>query len=132
MNRTFLIGNLTKDPELRATRSGVSVCTFNIAVNRRFDKKDGERVTDFYRITTWREMAENCSKYLAKGRKVAVIGELQPGIYEGKDGRTYLDLTVQAEEVEFLTPKGDSREEKPEIPPMSDYTDLTSDDIPFL
>ena len=131
MNRTFLIGNLTKDPELRATRSGVSVCTFNIAVNRRFDKKDGEMVTDFYRITTWREMAENCSKYLAKGRKVAVIGELQPGIYEGKDGRTYLDLTVQAEEVEFLTPKGDSREEKPEIPPMSDYTDLTDDDLPF-
>lgn len=131
MNKIILIGNLTKDPELRLTRSGASVCTFNIAVNRRFDKKDGERVTDFYRITAWREMAENCHKYLAKGRKVAVIGELQPSIYEGKDGRTYLDLTVQAEEVEFLTPKGDNKESKPELPPMEDYTDLTSDDIPF-
>lgn len=131
MIRIFLIGNLTKDPELRSTRSGVSVCTFNIAVNRRFDKKDGERVTDFYRITAWREMAENCSKYLAKGRKVSVIGELQPGTYEGKDGRTYLDLTVQADEVEFLTPKGENKESKPELPPLDAYTDLISDGIPF-
>ena len=131
MNKIILIGNLTKDPDLRSTKSGTSVCSFDIAVNRRFVKKDGEKVTDFFRITTWGSVAENCSKYLAKGRKVAVVGELQASIYEGKDGRTYLNLTVQAEEVEFLTPNGKSREEKQELPSMDEYTDLTSDDIPF-
>ncbi|MDL2235297.1 single-stranded DNA-binding protein [Christensenellaceae bacterium OttesenSCG-928-L17] len=105
MNKIFLIGNLTRDPETRTTTSNVSVCSFTIAVSRRFAGKDGNRETDFFRISAWRQQAENCQKYLAKGRKVAVVGELQARTYEGNDGTTRMSLEVTADEVEFLTPK---------------------------
>lgn len=126
MNKIILIGNLTKDPEKRATANGDTVCSFTIAVNRRFAQKDGAKITDFFRVNAWRQMGESCSRYLAKGRKVAVIGELQARTYEANDGSTRISLDVSADEVEFLTPKG-----KPELPPMEDYSDLVSDDIPF-
>lgn len=134
MNKITLVGNLTADPTLRATQSGTSVCQFTIAVNRRFPGPDGQKQTDFFRIVTWRSLAENCGKYLAKGRKAAVIGELQARTYEAQDGTTRLSLDVQADEVEFLSPKG---EEKPaakrELPPADPNTfeDVSSDDLPF-
>ena len=74
MNRVILVGNLTKDPELRATASGISVCTFTVAVNRRVSRDaqaQGARDADFFNIVVWRNQADNCAKYLAKGRKVA-------------------------------------------------------------
>lgn len=109
MNKITLIGNLTHDPELRTTPNGVSVCTFSIAVNRRFaNSSTGERVTDFFRITTWRQSAENCAKYLTRGKKVAVVGELQARLYEGNDGKTRMSLEVSADEVEFLSARGES------------------------
>lgn len=103
MNKITLIGNLTKDPESRATSNGQTVCSFTIAVNRKFGA--GERQTDFFRINAWRQLGENCQKYLSKGRKVAVVGELQARLYDAKDGQQRLALDVQAEEVEFLSPK---------------------------
>lgn len=127
MNRIFLIGNLTKDPELRSTNSGVTVCTFTIAVNRRF-AKDGEKVADFFNINAWRQLGETCSRYLAKGRKVAVIGELQPRTYEAKDGTTRTSLDVTADEIEFLSPK----DAKPSKTNMEGFTELTMTDCPFL
>ena len=112
MNKITLIGNLTNDPEMRATPSGVTVCTFNVAVNRRFANSDGDRITDFFRVNAWRQLGDTCGKYLAKGRKVAVVGELQARTYDNKDGKTMLSLDVVADEVEFLTP-AENTEAKP-------------------
>ena len=86
MNKAILIGNLTRDPEVRTTGSGTTVCTFTIAVNRRFQNQAGERVSDFFNIVAWRQLGELCGKYLSKGRKVSVIGEIQNRSYDAKDG----------------------------------------------
>ena len=88
MNKIFLIGNLTGDPELRTTPNGITVCTMNLAVNRRFSGNREERQTDFYRVTAWRQLGETCSRFLSKGKKIAVVGEFVPRTYEGKDGAT--------------------------------------------
>lgn len=104
MNKVFLIGNLTKDPEMRSTQSGVAVCNFTIAVNRRFrNQQTGQQETDFLNIIAWRQLAELCSKYLAKGRKVAVTGSVQIRTYEAKDGSKRTAWDIVADEVEFLT-----------------------------
>lgn len=105
MNKIILIGNLTRDPEMRTTTSGANVCSFTIAVNRRFAGAGGEKQTDFFRINAWRQLADVCQRYLLKGRKVAVIGELQARTYTGNDGAVRMSLEVSADEVEFLTPK---------------------------
>ena len=110
MNKVFLIGNLSKDPELRTTNSGTSVCTFSIAVNRRKDK-DGNSTADFFSIVAWRQLAELCGKYLAKGRKVSVVGELQNRSYEANDGTKRHVTEIVANEIEFLTPKCESKEQ---------------------
>ena len=110
MNKITLIGNLTRDPELSTTSSGVMVCRFTIAVNRRFQQnQNGERITDFFRINVWRQQAENCSRYLAKGRKVAVVGELQASTYVTKEGETRVSLDVTADEIEFLSSRQDTQ-----------------------
>lgn len=112
MNKITLIGNLTNDPEMRTTQSGVSVCAFNIAVNRRFPNSDGERQTDFFRINAWRGLAESCGKHLSKGKRIAVIGELQARMYEAKNGERRMSLDVSADEVEFLSPKDEEPKRK--------------------
>lgn len=139
MNKITLIGNLTHDPEVRSTPNGVTVCTFNIAVNRRFAPQGGEKVTDFFRINAWRQLGDTCAKYLSKGRKVAVIGELQAHTYEAKDGTTRMSLDVSADEVEFLSPRqqddgsGYSAPRQSNAAPqdLAGFTDIQSDDIPF-
>ena len=127
MNKVFLIGNLSKDPELRTTNSGTSVCTFSIAVNRRKDK-DGNSTADFFSIVAWRQLAELCSKYLAKGRKVAVVGELQTRSYESKDGTKRHVTEIVANEIEFLTPKGESKEQANFA---EGFTEIDGSDLPF-
>ena len=141
MNKIILIGNLTRDPEMRSTASGVSVCSFDIAVNRRFASQGGEKQTDFFRINAWRQLGETCNKYLAKGRKVAVVGELQARTYEGKDGATRMSLDVSADEVEFLSPRqqedgggtgsGYQRAGSAPSGDLAGFTDIQTDDIPF-
>ena len=131
MQRIVIIGNLTADPVLRATPSGTSVCSFTLAVSRRFPGADGQRETDFFRVNAWRGLAETCHKYLAKGKKAAVIGELQARTYTANDGTTRLSLDVSADEVEFLSPK---EEEKPRQMTPADpekFDDISSDDLPF-
>lgn len=140
MNHTILIGNVVRDPELKTTPSGIANCTFTIAVNRKFKDKNGDNVTDFIPIVTWRKTAELCADYLAKGRKVAIVGELQTRSYETKDGTKRTVTEVVAEEVEFLTPKGESndsgrsrgrgRDKQPE-PDMEGFMDISDDDLPF-
>jgi single-strand DNA-binding protein len=114
MNKITLIGNLTNDPETRSISSGVTVCAFTIAVNRRFANSNGERQTDFFRINAWRQLGETCSKHLSKGKKVAVVGELQARTYEAKNGETRMSLDVAADEVEFLSPaeKAETKQQK--------------------
>ena len=142
MNKIVLIGNLTHDPETRSTPNEVTVCSFTIAVNRRFASQGGEKQTDFFRINAWRQLGDLCARYLTKGRKVAVIGELQARTYEAKDGTTRLSLDVSADEVEFLSPKGQEdgsanysaprpQQSHGSSQDMAGFNDISSDDIPF-
>ena len=105
MNKVFLIGNLTRDPELRETPSGVPMCRFAIAVSRPYSSQDGERQTDFFECTAWRGLGETIARYTKKGNKVAVSGSIQLRNYEDNQGvkRTAVDIIVQ--DIEFLTPK---------------------------
>ena len=108
MNKVFLIGNLTRDPELRETPSGVPMCRFAIAVQRPYSSQDGERQTDFFECTAWRGLAETIARFTKKGNKVAVVGSVQIRNYEDNQGvkRTVVDVIVQ--DCEFLTPKNSS------------------------
>ena len=119
MNKIIIIGNLVRDPELRTTPSGVAVCTFTIAVNGR-KTEDAQ----FFRITTWRQTAENCQRFLAKGRKVAVAGAVSLNTYTAKDGTTKASLEVNADEVEFLTPK------TADAPPAPEQTNAWAGFVP--
>ena len=99
MNKVFLIGNLTRDPELSETANGTTICRFGIAVNRR--TPSGEQ-TDFYNLTAFRSLADTIARYKKKGDRVAVVGDIQLRQYEGNDGikRTAVDVIVQ--DIEFL------------------------------
>lgn len=130
MNKIILIGNLTHDPEVRSTQSGNTVCSFTIAVDRKYGGANGQKTTDFFRINAWRQLGESCGRYLAKGRKVAVTGELQARTFEAKDGTTRMSLDVLADEVEFLSPKQSAQEDS-NAPDAAGFTDISSDDIPF-
>ena len=105
MNKVFLIGILTRDPELRETPSGVAMCRFAIAVQRPYSSQDGERQTDFFECTAWRVLGETIARYTKKGKKVAVTGSVQIRNYEDNQGakRTAVDIIVQ--DCEFLSPR---------------------------
>lgn len=103
MNKVFLIGNLTRDPELTETAGGVSVCHFAIAVNRNYSSSDGERQTDFFNVTAWRGLADTVAKYTKKGNKVAVVGSVQIRNYEDNQGQRRTAVDVIAQDIEFLS-----------------------------
>ena len=141
MNKITLIGNLTRDPELSQLPSGVSVCKFGIAVNRNFTNANGEREPDFFNITAWRGLGENCAKYLAKGRKVCVVGNVQIRNYEDKDGNKRTAVDVVAEDIEFLSARSDDadagapRVQQAAAPrakkQVSELTPVENEDLPF-
>jgi len=111
LNKVFLIGNLTRDPELRYTPSGVAVTNLGLAVNRRFRDKTGEIKEDvcFLTVTVWDKQAEACSQYLHKGSPIFVEGVLQSRSWETQDGQKRSTIDVRAERVQFLaTFKADS------------------------
>lgn len=128
MNHVEIIGNLARDPEARTTQSGVAVTTFTVAVNRRFiNQQTGQRDADFFNVVTWRQTAEACAKYLAKGRKVAVVGSLQNRTWEDADGNKHYATEIIAEEVEFLTShKADGAQEAAQTAPAD-----VDDELPF-
>ena len=110
MNKLTIIGNLARDPELRTVRDGISVCDFTVAVNRRGSRQNtanGQSDADFFRVTAWRQLGELCAKYLAKGRKVCVVGPVSARTYTANDGTTRVSLEVTADEVEFLSSRMD-------------------------
>ncbi len=104
MNKAILVGRLTKDPELKTTGSGVSVCSFTIAINRRFKNAEGNYDADFINCVAWRQQAEFLSRYFAKGRMVGVVGSIQTRNYE-KDGQRVYVTEVVAEEINFVDSK---------------------------
>ena len=133
MNSVVLIGRLTRDPELRyVPDSQLAVATFNLAIDRPI-REGKEKQTDFPRITVFGRQAENCGKYLEKGRLVGVQGRIQTGSYKNKDGQTVYTTDVVADRVEFLE-WGDKKEsegpkESAGIP--EGFQALDDDDIPF-
>lgn len=140
MNKLTIIGNLTRDPELRTTQSGMTVCNFNVAVNRRNRSQNdsGQPEADFFRVTVWRQLGEACAKYLAKGRKVCVIGPVSASTYQANDGSTRVQLEVTADDVEFLSSRNETQDSTSggySAPaPMtqnSGYTAVETDELPF-
>lgn len=131
MNKLTIIGNLTRDPELRTTQQGLAVCDFTVAVNRR---KGDE--SDFFRVTAWRQLGENAAKYLAKGRKVCVVGPVSARTYTTNNGETRVSLEITAEDVEFLSPRTTEdvyqRQERAAIQQeTAGYTEVPNDGLPF-
>ena len=124
MNSTILIGRLTKDPETRQAGE-TTITTFTLAV----DRQGKEKAADFIRITTFNKTAENCAKYLVKGRLVAVNGRIQTGSYKNKNGDTVYTTDVIANNVQFLE-WGDKKDEKPDGIPEG-FSALDDDSIPF-
>lgn len=110
MNKVFIIGRLTKAPELKTTPNDISVATFTVAVTRRMNREE----SDFLNVVVWRGLAESCAKYLVKGQQAAVCGELRTRSYDAKDGSRRYVTEILAEDVEFLAkPKGAERREEP-------------------
>ena len=135
MNKVFLIGNLTRDPELSETNSGISVCRFGLAVNRRRAAGDGEPQVDFFNVTAWRGTADNVARFCKKGSKVAVSGSIQIRNYEDNSGQKRTAVDIIANEVEFLNPKNASADDDfaapaPKKKPTLEAFDDDSD-IPF-
>ena len=136
MNKVFLIGNLTRDPELTETSGGVKICRFSIAVSRNYTGADGERQTDFFNCVAWRGLAETVARYAKKGNKIAVSGSIELKNYEDNKGvkRTAVDINVG--DVEFLTQKQKDNADKPSgngnrsaRPQLQEFDD--DSDIPF-
>ena len=141
MNKAFLVGNLTRDPELTTTPNGISVCRFAIAVQRRFANADGERDADFINCVAWRGLAENIAKYVKKGKKVCVVGAIQTRSYEAQDGTKRYITEVVADDVEFISPR-DADDGEPSTKSKFDDDDsgkakiakfepIDDDDLPF-
>ncbi len=106
MNKVFLIGNLTRDPELTETAGGIKICRFSIAVNRNYSGADGDRKTDFFNCVAWRGLGETVARFAKKGNKVAVSGSIELRNYEDSQGVRRTGVDIVAQDVEFLTPRG--------------------------
>lgn len=131
MNKCILIGNLTKDPEISTTSNGVSVCRFTLAVTRRYSNSEGERDTDFINIVAWRSLADNCHKFIKKGSKVAVVGNIQSRSYDATDGTKRYVTEIVAEEVEFLSTRNSDNEQKEKREDVSKLEPIDDDSLPF-
>ena len=130
---------MTRDPELRTTTSGISVCSFTVAVNRRQRQNGQEPEADYFRVTAWRERGETGGKFLQKGKKVAVVGPVSVSTYQGRDGKTYATLEVTADDVEFVSPRvsdppvPEDPQEAPHVDAQSgmQQVEMDTDELPF-
>lgn len=130
MNQVIIIGNLTRDPELSQTSSGISRCTFSVAVNRTYTQEDGERKADFINCIAWRNQADYIAKHGKKGGKIAVRGAIQMRDYETKNGEKRNLTEIIVENSEFIFSKSSDREKQSnvEIPASKKYPALQSFD----
>lgn len=125
MNKVFLIGRLTKDPELRYTGSNIAVASFTVAVNRNFTSQNGEREADFINIVVWRKQAENVKNYINQGSQVAIDGRIQTRSYDDAEGKKRYVTEVVADNVQFLDTKA-SREQR-----GANQSNSMESDIPY-
>ena len=126
MNYVRMIGRLTKKPDIRQTTTGKNVCTFTLAVNRRYKDAQGNATADFFTVQAWEKLAELCARYLDKGSKVFISGELRNRSYEAKDGSKRTVTEIIANEIEFLSPKSESA-----TPPVEEWEQVEDSDLPF-
>lgn len=126
MNRLTIIGNICRDPELRTTQSGKNVCTFTVAVNRRGGQQPE---ADYFRVSAWNQLGDTCQKYLAKGRKVAVVGSVSVNAYTTQNGENRASLEVFAQDVEFLSTKSEGQQNAAPVASQG-YIEV-DDDLPW-
>ena len=132
MNKAILIGNLTRDPEMKNTASGISACTFTLAINRRYANQQGKKEADYINVVAWRQLAELCARYLERGSKAAVVGTIQTRSYDAQDGSKRYVTEVVADEVEFLTAKASANNAPETAPAVPDvFTEVEDDELPF-
>ena len=122
LNKVILMGNMVADPELKQTPSGVRVCSFRIAVQRKFKDQNGQYVSDFFNIVAWRQTAEFVQRYLRKGSSAIVVGSIQNREYTDQQGNKRIFTEVQADEVSFGASKGESQSAAPAFAGMGDYS----------
>lgn len=133
MNHIVIIGNLTKNPELRTTAAGVNVCGFTVAVNRPKTQNNQDPGADFFNVNVWRQKGEVCAKFLEKGKKVCVVGRVSLRTWDN-DGKHGASLEVLADEVEFLSPRLSDQTTAQESAPVDSATGMAvveTDDLPF-
>ena len=132
MNKLTIIGNLTREPELRTTSAGINVCDFSVAVNRRRTQNADQPEADFFRVTAWRGLGESCAKYLHKGAKICVIGAVSVRTYQTNSGETRAVMEVNADDVEFLSGRNENRQDAtaPAGTPEG-FTAVDPDGLPF-
>ena len=128
MNKLAIIGSLGRDPELRSTPNGIPVCTFSVGVTRR--KGNEEPQTDWFKVTAWRQLGENCNRYLAKGKKVFVSGPVSVSTYTAKDGTTRASMEITADDVEFLSPAGTGAENAT-VDAQAGFVKVDDETLPF-
>ena len=145
MNKVILVGNLTKDPDYRTTPSGVSVCNFSIAVQRRFSNQQGVREADFINCVAWRQQADFVHRFFTKGRKIGVVGSLQTRTYDAQDGSKRYITEIIADNIEFAGSKGADRgtdvadhaaaparpQPMAQAPVAGGFTEVDDDELPF-
>ena len=127
MNKITIIGSTGSDPVSRVVGDGIQVCSFSVAVNSK--KKDESPV--WFRVTAWRQLADLCQRYVTKGKKIAVVGSVSLNTYTGNDGKQRASLEVNADEVEFLSPRDERKQETPDE--RAGFVEVTdpSEQLPF-
>ena len=129
INKTVLVGRLTKDPDLRYGNTGTAICRFTLAVNRTFKTQDGKDA-DFIQVVCFKKTAENVANFLNKGSLTGVDGRIQTGSYEDKDGKRVYTTEVIADNVQFLEPKNSEQGNAPQRNASPEPTP-SSDELPF-
>ena len=112
INKTILVGRITKDPEIKYTQANIAVCRFTLAVNRTFTDAQGERQADFITCVAWRKTAEVMNTYVKKGALLGIEGRIQTGQYEAEDGTTRYTTEVVCDSVQFLESRSDSNQDQ--------------------
>ena len=132
LNKAFVLGNITRDPELKALPSGSNVCSFSVATNRRWTDKSGEKKeeVEFHNIVTFGRTAETVHQYMRKGSQILIEGRIQTRSWDGKDGKKQYRTEIVAESVQFgAKPRAES--ERSNEPPPDEGQDIPSEEIPF-
>ena len=133
LNKIFLMGNLTRDPELRYTPNGTAVAGFGVAVNRRYTTKEGDRKeeVDFFEVEVWDKQAENCNEYLSKGRGILIEGRLRQDRWEDESGNKRSKLKIVASSVQFMPRRLDNDQAMDELPSESANDSYEEPNLPF-